>query len=1514
MRQNIKSLRVCVLPLGLFAAISGIHMAANAADIDWKPLITIADSKRDAQGNLLPLQSYDETIRRGMAFLLKDHLKWFKGAPATLLDEKGQTQMPWVYYSNLQQDGTPFPESVDRFVSYPAFHHALMIRTFIGYWRYAKDARAIAEAVKLADWNIAHSTSADWAYGSLPYSTCQEQKPGGFRDKTGLMPDKAAIMALAYLQLHEATHEAQFLKAAEAIGMTLSKRQRPNGTWPFRVDPKTEAVVEEYTSSVIYAVMLFEKLDKLNGNNSYRACRDRAWNWLLNGPIKTKEFRGFYEDIPASPDGRANYDCLDTIRYLLANRTDTNGYLEMAKDLNAWIEKTFMDKISGFEPAEGIREQLQCNVVMGIHSLNWASMLLELSKAAGEAIPDIKALIAIVQNGELPSHPVNREKISQCEAAIKAIEAATDHPELRSIKTIFCAPAASAATLNHLRCEYLVDPLGIDVVKPRLSWVMESSRRGERQTAYQVLVASTPELLSGNIGDLWDSGKVESDQSVQVEYAGKPLASRTPCHWKVRVWDKNGTPSAWSAPAMWSMGLLQAADWGAAAWIGPVTNKPGSKDLSPEVRKAGDGSKAVYLRREFAVAKGVRSATVTVCGLGLYELFLNGNKVGDRARAPALGNIQNDVHYNTYDVTDGLVASGNAIGVILGNGYPVKFAGQIGEPGYPRLLLNLHLEYSDGTSGDVNSDGSWTLTSDGPQRENDEYGGEVYDARKEMPGWNKTGFDDSAWRVADVAPAPAGKLSAQKIEPMRRLEVLPALKVTNPAKGVYVVDFGQAHYGTTRLMNLPANAAGTKIAMVAGYRLDASGRLFTVDAWGAGQTDVYYTGGRSGESWSAIFRGQGHRYIEVTGFPGEPTVSNFECHVINNDLETTGEFSCSNPLINRIYEKSRWGLRAYKRDYPMDVDRYERLPWSGDPAKDAPGEHYMYFARSFYANWINEFLHDQAPNGDLSDVSPHVGWMFNNYINVPWESVVTIIPDDLYNFYEDLDTIRHCYGGMRKWMERVKSVQERDKTLGWDHCVFGDWCDVFQMDIPEADISDVTDHGLMATAYYYNNCQIMARFARLLGNAADAVYFAGQAAEVKAGFNERYFDAGRNRYSKGRADKNATQTSYILPLAFGLVPEANRAKVIDNLVNDILEENGGHLTVGLIGAQWLMQTLTQVGRPDVAYTVASRVCRPSLGYMVSTSSESVWERWDADTKPGRYPGSHLMNILVGDASTWFYATVGGINCDPDRPGFRQVIFRPAPVGDLTWAKARYHSIRGKIASEWSVTNRTFTWSVTIPANASGRVCFPAPYTADIREAGVPLSKVEGVVRVGVEDGAEVYSVPAGSYTFTAAAVDGYDPPPVNLALAGTARASSTAASYSPAKINDGDQAPFPNPTIPVTETPSCNSAPPNCSWMNAAGVALPQWVQVDFGAERTFNRIELWTTRGCPVKDYQLQYWNGSAWVDTVPAITGNTQIHRTHRFSNVTGSKLRVLCNAGPDSQPASVCVNELEVFNDGK
>lgn len=380
--------------LQLFCTVLSFESYTQVESIpfEWQKHMVVARPKYNTEGHLLPLQSYEETISRGISFLFIDHMNWFKGTKDNLTDEKRKIQMPWVYYSNLQHNGEPFPASVDRFVSYPAFHHSLFIKTFIREWQYSGNTKALEQAIKLADWNIEHSTPREWTYGGMPYSTYQEKKPGGFMDRSGIMPDKAAIMALSYLDLYKASGKKRFLIAAQGIAETLAKKQRVNGTWPFRVDPETEKVIEDYSSSVIYAVMLFESLDRMNGNNRFRTYRDNTWNWLINGPVKTKEFRGFYEDIPESTEGRTNYDCLDLIRYLLDNRTESNNYLAMAIDLNKWVEGVFMDKIVGFEPAEGIREQLQCNVVMGIHSLNWASALLKLAEATGDEAMRKRAL------------------------------------------------------------------------------------------------------------------------------------------------------------------------------------------------------------------------------------------------------------------------------------------------------------------------------------------------------------------------------------------------------------------------------------------------------------------------------------------------------------------------------------------------------------------------------------------------------------------------------------------------------------------------------------------------------------------------------------------------------------------------------------------------------------------------------------------------------------------------------------------------------------------------------------------------------------------------------------------------------------------------------------------------------------------------------------------------------------------------------------------------------------------
>jgi alpha-L-rhamnosidase len=659
-----------------------------------------------------------------------------------------------------------------------------------------------------------------------------------------------------------------------------------------------------------------------------------------------------------------------------------------------------------------------------------------------------------------------------------------------------------------LRCESLANPLGIDVTQPRLGWVMASTERGEQQTAYQILVASSEKLLKQNQGDLWDSGKVASDQSIQVAYQGQPLASRRQCFWKVRVWDKDGQATAWSEPAQWTMGLLQPADW-QATWIGwedsaksnaltgaqwiwfPEGNPavsaplgvryfrrtlslpPGHKlvaatcdvtadntfemvingrnaargdnfeqVVSPDITEllqAGDNVitvavtnvgtapnpaglilklhiqfdtgdpldlvtdgqwesstdrnewtpakvlgpfgiapwnqltpgtrrlEARYLRREFPVEKKVVRATTYVCGLGFFDLYLNGKKVSDHMMDPALSDYGKAVYYVTFDVTPYLKKGRNAMGVVLGSGR--FFAPRLGAVnyGYPRLLLQTEIAYADGTTERIVSDERWKLTTQGPIRANHEYDGEEYDARMEMPGWDRFGFDDTKWPNAQPVKAPGGIIQAQMMEPMRVTQIIQPVAITNPKPGTFVVDMGQNFYGTVRLK--ARGPKGTEVRLTSAYSLLPNGMLKTADNRTAKATDVYTFKGEGEEVWSPQFKGQGYRRVQVTGFPGTPSVDNFEGLVIHTDAEPVGEFDCSNELVNRIHQAMRWGMRMFMRSAPLDPDRDERQPWMGDPAKDAESEAFNFNVAPFYTKWMEDVNRSQRTNGTIPDVS-----------------------------------------------------------------------------------------------------------------------------------------------------------------------------------------------------------------------------------------------------------------------------------------------------------------------------------------------------------------------------------------------------------------------------------------------------------------------------------------------------------------------------------------------------------------
>jgi len=886
-----------------------------------------------------------------------------------------------------------------------------------------------------------------------------------------------------------------------------------------------------------------------------------------------------------------------------------------------------------------------------------------------------------------------------------------------------------------LSCEGLSNPAGIDARTPRLAWQLESAVRGDRQQAYQVIVSSRPELLAEDRGDLWNTGKVNSDSSLNVPYGGHPLESGKAYYWKVRVWDRKGTPSSWSANASWSMGLLSKEEW-KGKWIGLDAMPPGDESPGSEERRL----PARWLRREFDAGKNVLRATAYICGLGLSELYINGKKVGDHVLSPALSQYPRGVYYVTHDVTSGLRKGRNAVGVVLGNGR--FFAPRLKAPtltqsfGFPKLLFRLHIEFDDGTSGDVVSDESWKLSTAGPIRANNEYDGEEYDARMEIPGWASPGYDDRDWQAAVSVGAPGGTLRAQMIEPIRVTGTLKPLSVTELRPGVFIVDMGQNMVGWCRIhVN---GARGTRLTLRHAETLKPDGTLYLDNIRGAKVTDVYTLKGGGPETYEPRFTYHGFRYVEVTGFPGRPDPESIEGRIVNDDVKTAGEFTCSHPVINRIYRNIVWGVRGNYRSMPTDCpQRDERQGWLGDRSAESRGETYLFAVHELYAKWLQDMEDAQRDDGSVSDVCPSYWPLYND--NVTWPSSTVIIPGALFEQYGDPDIIRRHYPSMVRWIDHMSSYIEGG-IITKDN--YGDWC------VPPEDPKLIhsndpmrkTAPGILATSYFYHDLRLMSGYAAMLGKAADRVRFDEMAGRLRTALNTTYYNSDRGYYDNG------SQTSCVLPLAFGMVDPADREKVFGHLVAKITGETHGHIGTGLVGGQWLSRVLTDNGRPDIVYGFATDTTYPGWGYMAARGATTVWELWNGDSAdPAMNSGNHVM--LVGDLVIWLYEHVAGIRPDPASPGFRRILMRPVPVGDLTHVRGTHESPYGHILSEWKRGKDGFEWTIGVPVNSTATVSVPAGKPEDVTEGGKPARSAEGITFLRQEEGYAVFEVGPGTYTF-----------------------------------------------------------------------------------------------------------------------------------------------------------------------
>ncbi|NLH15624.1 MAG: family 78 glycoside hydrolase catalytic domain, partial [Phycisphaerae bacterium] len=747
---------------------------------------------------------------------------------------------------------------------------------------------------------------------------------------------------------------------------------------------------------------------------------------------------------------------------------------------------------------------------------------------------------------------------------------------------------------------------------------------------------------------------------------------------------------------------------------------------------------ARMLRKEFAAGKPVRRATAYICGLGYYELYLNGGKVGNHVLDPILTeyNIRNS--YVTYDVTAQVANGGNAIGVILGNGRYFAPRGKVPTNtrtyGYPKMILQLAIEYTDGSTETIVSDESWKLTTNGPIRENNDYDGEVYDARQEMSGWAKVGFDDSAWEAAKPVEAPKGKLAAQMMEPMRVTETIRPVSLNEISPGAWIFDMGQNMVGWCRLK--VAGPVGTTVQLRHAETLRKDGSLYVDNLRSAACRDIYILKGAGVETYEPRFTYHGFRYVELTGFPGKPDLSTIEGRVVHTDMSQVGNFYCSNPLLTQLAKNIFWGLRGNYLSIPTDCpQRDERQGWQGDRAAESKGETYFFDNVTLYAKWLQDIHESQTPEGNLSDVCPPFWPLYS--ANVTWPSAFMIVPETLYTQYGDKRAIATHFDAMVKWMDHLATFI-KDDLIDKDN--YGDWC--VPPESPELihsnDPARKTSAKVLASSYYIHNLHLLAKYAEMLGQPDKAKTFRNRAEKMNQAFHEKLYSTEKSLYDNG------TQTSCVLPLAFGMTPAQERAKVFANLVENITNKTKNHIGTGLIGGQWLMRTLSDNGRADLAYRLATNRDYPSWGYMIDNGATTVWELWNGNTAdPAMNSGNHVM--LVGDLGIWMYEYLGGIRTDPARPGFGHILIQPVPVGDLQHVKVWYRSIRGKIISEWTINGGKFKLNVTIPAGTTATITLP--WGGAVLEGGKDAAKAAGVTKVETREGKSVIEVGSGEYMF-----------------------------------------------------------------------------------------------------------------------------------------------------------------------
>jgi alpha-L-rhamnosidase len=905
---------------------------------------------------------------------------------------------------------------------------------------------------------------------------------------------------------------------------------------------------------------------------------------------------------------------------------------------------------------------------------------------------------------------------------------------LLTICTLTCIHAQFVTT--QLRCEYLENPQVVDVVNPRLSWVNVATggARGQFQTAWEVRVASSKEKLKGK-ADLWSSGKVMSEQSSNNMYKGKGLSSRQHVWWKVRTWDKNGKVSQWSEPAFWHMGLLKPEDW-KAQWIGapwqgedalpkPKKRKATGVDSDPEVMPP----PAPLLRKSFAINKEVKSARAYVTGLGFFELYINGQKISDDvmvpnvtlyAKRPGLENNyislpdnfkEYRVMYLSYDVLTNLKKGDNVIGAILGNGFynaPMNWTHSYGSP---RFICQLHVTYSDGSEEVIVSDPSWK-TSKSAITMDLIYDGEHYDARLEQPGWSAPGFDDAKWEPAVIRKTPEGGMKAHMSPADKVMERLNPVKIESLGEGKFKVDFGEEVSGWLRMKNIKGEA-GRKISI----------KYICESYMGA---NSYTLSGKSPEEYAARFTWFVFREVEISNWPGELKPEDLVAEAVYSDVPTTGKFETSNTLFNNI-NKIWWRSQTDNMHggIASDCPHRERSPYTGDGQVACITVMHNFDARSFYTKWIQDILGAQNPQtGYVPNGAP---WQPGCGGGVAWGAAMQIMPWEFYQHYADVDMLRNNYEGMKGYIRYMLSWTNPEgimfskapdplKPNQWLN--LGDW----------APATGLPPDDLVHTFYLWRCADLTARTAKVLGKEFDVLEYDAIAEKTKSAFRKKFYDPVHGTY--GAYGGN------VFALKMG-VPADQYPGVVAALEADI-RANDGHLDTGIFGTQFLFEVLSENGLHELAFEVMNKRTKPSYGWWIEQGATTSWEQWS-----GEGSRNHPM---FGGGIVWFYRVLAGMNTDPLQPGYRNIIFKPQPAGDVTFASYHNETVLGSAGIHWEKTSTDFKMNITVPVGATATVYVPAAKVDDVTEGGKKIS--DPAIRFARMDrGYAVYEVGSGLYSF-----------------------------------------------------------------------------------------------------------------------------------------------------------------------